>query len=65
MDLRGCLDEVLQVGASEEVSERYKFAMALILDINDAPSVLTASDLLAPNEYRPLRSNYSEWNDAL
>ena len=38
------------MGASEEVSKGNKLAMALVLDIDDAPSVLTASDLLAADE---------------
>jgi hypothetical protein len=54
MDLRGGLNKVLQVSSSEEVSKGNKLAMALILDIDDAPSVLTTSDLLASNEDRLL-----------
>jgi len=42
------------VGASEEVSKGDKLAMALILNINDAPSVLTTTDLLAADEDRLL-----------
>ena len=54
VDLRGRLNQVLQVGASEEVSEGDELAMALILNIDDAPSVLTTTDLLAANEDRLL-----------
>jgi hypothetical protein len=50
MDLRGCLNQVLQVGTSEEVSKGDKLAMALILNIDDTPSVLTATDLFATNK---------------
>ncbi len=53
------------MGASKEVSKGYELAMALILDIDDAPSVLTATDLLAADEDRLLRPNHSKGNDAL
>lgn len=65
MDLRGSLDKILQMGSGEEVSKGYELAMALILNIDNAPSVLAASDLLASYEDRFLRSNYSEGDDAL
>ena len=44
MDLGSRLDQVLQVGARQEVPQVDEFAMVLILDIDDAPSVLTAAD---------------------
>jgi hypothetical protein len=65
MDLGSGLDEILQVGASKEVSKGNKLAMTFILDIDDTPSVLTASDLFASNKDRLLRPNYSEGDDAL
>lgn len=44
----GCrLDEVLQVCTEQEVPKVDEFAVALILDIDHAPTVLAASDLLA------------------
>lgn len=42
------------MGASEEVSKGNKLAMALVLDIDDAPSVLTTTNLLAADEDRLL-----------
>jgi hypothetical protein len=61
VDLCGRLDEVLQVGAREEVAEVYEFAVGLVLDcevlasvdcrrlqkrtIDDAPLVLAAADV--------------------
>lgn len=46
----GCgLDQVLEVGTGEEISEVDKFAMVLVLDVDDSPSVLATSDLLATN----------------
>jgi hypothetical protein len=50
VDLRRSLNKILQVGGCKEISKRDELAMALILDIDDAPSVLTTSDLLATNE---------------
>jgi hypothetical protein len=40
----------LEVGAGEEVSEVDEFAVVLILNVDDSPSVLAAPDLLAPND---------------
>lgn len=47
MDLGCGLDEVLEVGAEEEVSEVDEFAVVLVLDVDDTPAVLAATDLLA------------------
>lgn len=65
MDLCGCLDEVLQVGASEEVAEVHEFAVAFVLDIHDTPAIGTTSDLTAIDCDVLLRSYNSEWDDAL
>lgn len=65
MDLRGGFDEVLEMGAGEEVAEVDEFAMVLVFDINDAPAVLTASDLLSTNNDSLLRADDGEWNDVL
>ena len=51
VDLGSRFDQVLEVGAGEEVSEIYEFAVVLILDVDDSPSVLAATDLLASNNY--------------
>lgn len=47
MDLRCRLNQILKVGASEEVSEVHKFTMIFVFNIDDSPSVLTSTDLLA------------------
>lgn len=54
MDLGCGLDEVLKVGAGEEVSEVNKFTVVLVLDVDDTPSVLAPTDLLASNNDRLL-----------
>jgi hypothetical protein len=53
------------MGAGEEVSEVDEFAVVLVLDVDDSPSVLTSTDLLAANDDRLLRSNNGEGNDVL
>lgn len=65
MDLARCFDEVLQVGSGEEVSEVDKFAMILVFDVDDTPTVLTATDLLAINNNRFLTSNNGKGDDVL
>lgn len=65
VDLGGCLNEILQVSASEKVSKGNKLAVALVLDIDDTPSILTPSDLLSSNEDRLLGPNNGKWNDTL
>ena len=47
MDLAGGFDEVLEMCADEEVSKVDELAMVLVFDIDDAPSILATSDLLA------------------
>lgn len=50
VDLRGGFDQILKVGAGKEVSEVDELAMVLILNIDNPPSVLAATDLLASND---------------
>jgi hypothetical protein len=47
VNLGGGFNQVLEVGAGEEVSEVDEFTVVLILNIDDTPSVLATSDLLA------------------
>jgi hypothetical protein len=49
MDLRGRLNQILEVGAGKEVSEVDEFAVVLILNVDNPPSVLATTDLLASN----------------
>ena len=50
MDLGRGLDQILEMSTGEEVSQVDEFAVVLVLDIDDSPSVLTATDLLAPDD---------------
>jgi hypothetical protein len=62
----GCgLNQILEMGTGEEVSKVDEFAMALIFDVDDSPSVLAAADLLASHNNRFLGTNNCEWNDVL
>jgi hypothetical protein len=50
VNLRCCLNQVLEMGAGKEVSEIDEFAVVLILNIDNSPSVLTTADLLASDD---------------
>ena len=65
MDLRSRLDEVLEVGAEEEVPQVDEFAVVLILDVDNTPPVLATPDLLAIDNDGLLGANNSEGNQAL
>jgi hypothetical protein len=65
VDLRGRLDQVLEVRSEEEVPQENEFAVVLVLDVDDTPPVLAAADLLAVDDDRLLRSNDGEWDDTL
>ena len=49
----------------QEVTQVDEFAVVLILDVDDAPSVLAAADLLAVDDDVLLGANDSEGNEAL
>ena len=49
VDLRCRFDQILEVGAGKEVSEVDEFAVVLILNVDDSPSILASTDLLASN----------------
>lgn len=65
VDLRGGFDQILEMGSGKEVSQIDEFAMVLVFNINHSPSVLAATDLLASDNNRFLRSNNREWDDVL
>ena len=63
MDLRGRLDQILQVGAGEEVAEVDEFAVALVFDVDGAPAVLAAADDLAVDVDVAFGADYCEGDD--
>ena len=50
VDLRRGLNKVLEMGSSKEVPEIHEFAVVLIFDIDDPPSILTATNLLSSDD---------------
>ena len=50
VDLGRGLDQVLQVGTQQKVTQVHKLAVLLILDVDDTPPVLAGRDLLASND---------------
>ena len=65
VDLRCRFDKVLKVCSQEEVSQVNKFAVVLVLDVDDTPSVLATSDLVAIDDDRLLGSHDGEGNQIL
>ena len=65
VDLRRGLDEILEVSPEQEVPEVDKLAVVLILDIDDAPPVMAAADLLAVDDDRLLGSDDGKGNEVL
>ena len=65
MNLRRRFDEILEVGPGQKVAQRDELAVVLVLDVDDAPSVLPASDLLAVHDDALFRSDDSEGDEVL
>ena len=65
MDLACCLNQILQMGPCEEVSQRNELAVILVLNIDHSPPVLTTSHRAAIDYDRVLGSDDSEWNKVL
>ncbi len=65
VDLRSGLNQILEMSPQEEVSEIHKFAVVLVLNIDDAPPVLAAADLLAVDNDGLFGSNDGEGNQTL
>ena len=63
MDLACCFNKVLEVGSDEEVAEIHELAMIFVLDIDDAPSILSASNLLTIDNNGLFAADYSKWDD--
>jgi hypothetical protein len=65
VDLAGGLDQVLQVGAGQEVAQVDKFTVVFVLDVDDTPAVLAAANLLAVDNNSLLTTDNRERNDVL
>lgn len=65
MDLAGRFNQVLQVSASQEVPQVDEFAVVLVLDVDNTPAVLSATNLLAVDDNVLLATDNGERNDVL
>jgi hypothetical protein len=65
VSLRGGLDEVLEVGAEQEVPEIDELAVLLVLDVDNTPPVLATTDLLAVDNDVLLRADNGEGDETL
>lgn len=65
VDLACGLDQILQVGAGQEVAQVNELAVVLVLDVDDTPAVLAAANLLAVDNDGLLTADDGEGNDVL
>ena len=65
VDLRGGLDQVLEVGACEEVAQVDEFAVTLVFDVDGAPAVLAAANGFAADVEAVFATDYGEGDDGL
>lgn len=65
VDLRGRLNQVLEVRAREEIAQVNEFAVLVVFDVDGAPSVLAAADGLAVDVNVALRADNREGDDGL
>ena len=65
VDLRCRFDQVLEVGAGEEVAQVDEFAVALVFDVDGAPAVLAAAHDFAVDVDVALRADDGEGDDGL
>lgn len=65
VDLGGGFNQILEMSSEEKITQIDKLAVVLVFDVDDAPSVLTAADLLAINHDGLLGTDNGEGNEAL
>jgi hypothetical protein len=65
MNLAGSFNEILKVGAGEEISEIDEFAVIGVFDVDDTPAVLTTAHLLPIYNNVLLAANNGKWNCVL
>lgn len=65
VDLAGSLDQILQVGAGQEVAQVDELAVVLVLDVDDTPAVLAAANLLAVDDDGLLTADDGEGDNVL
>lgn len=65
MDMSGSFNKILQVGSSQKVTQVNKFAVMLVLDIDDTPTSLSATHSLAIHDHVSFRANNSKRDELL
>ena len=65
VDLGSRLDEILQVCPQQKVTQVDEFAVVLILNVDDTPSVLAPTDLLAVHDDALLGADDGEGDETL
>lgn len=65
VDLAGRFDQVLKMRTGEKVAKVDEFRVVLIFHVDDAPLVLSSTDLLAVNNDGLLASHHGKWDDVL
>jgi len=65
VDLGGRFDQILEVGAGEEVSQVDEFAVVFVFDVDDTEFVGTGTDYLAFDVEGLFRADDGEWNSVL
>lgn len=65
VNLASGLDQVLKMGARQEVSQVDKFAVVLVFHVDDTPAVLSAPDMLVIYHDVPLTADHGKRDDVL
>lgn len=65
VDLRGSFNQILKVSSEQEVTQIDEFAVVFVFDVDDSPSVLTSTNLLAINHDGLLGTDDGEGDEAL
>lgn len=65
VDLASSLNQILKVGAGQEIAQVDEFTVVLILDVDNTPAVLAAANLLAVDNNGLLTADNRERNDVL
>ena len=65
VDLAGGFNEILEMGAGQEVAQVHEFAVVLVFDVDHAPAVLSAADLFSVDNDVLLAADDGKWDDIL
>lgn len=65
MDLRGRLNQILEVRSRQKVAQVHKLAVILVLHIHHPPPILSSAHRLPSNNDTPLRANHRKRNNVL